>query len=381
MLDQNLVFVDLETTGASPAYSRITEIAIVEVSNGALVGEWSSLVNPQCRIPDFIETMTGISNEMVQQAPTFAELAPEVLERLAGRLFVAHNARFDYGFLRGELRRQNLRLQEKVLCTVKLSRRLWPEQRTHSLDALMERHRLPCEARHRALGDARLLWHFVQRLYQMLPPQQLHAAAAAAVVYPMRPLHFAEELLDAVPEAPGVYRLYGEGGALLFIDTSSNLRTRVLAHFSGERSSGLQARLRDQIHGLDWVETAGELGALLKEAQLIRRGVPAHNRKVRDAGELWTLHMRPAPPDVYQSLRRVRADEIDQRHIGQYYGLFRHKRDADKALRGLADKHRLCYRLLELEQTPGGCSAYHTGGCQGACVAREPGVRHNLRFA
>jgi DNA polymerase-3 subunit epsilon len=159
-IPRDLVFVDLETTGGNAAYDRITEVGIVRVRDGELIEEWSSLVNPECPIPAYIESFTGISNQMVADAPRFAEIAEQVQEKLHGALFVAHNARFDYAFLRSEFLKLDRHFSAKVLCTVKLSRRLFPEFVRHNLDAVMERNGLTCSARHRALGDARVLHDF-----------------------------------------------------------------------------------------------------------------------------------------------------------------------------------------------------------------------------
>ena len=146
LFDAPLAIVDLETTGAHPAWDRVTEIAVVEIDGGAIVGEWSTLVNPQTSIPPAIQALTGITNDMVAGAPAFEELATELYERLAGRVFVAHNARFDYGFLRHAFERAGLHFQARTLCTVKLSRRLYPEYARHNLDSLIERHRLRCDS-------------------------------------------------------------------------------------------------------------------------------------------------------------------------------------------------------------------------------------------
>ena len=170
LLPQDLVFVDLETTGGNAAYHRITEVGIVRMESGEVVEEWSSLINPECRIPPYIESFTGITNEMVACAPRFADIAALVLEKLQAPpamspaqrapIFVAHNARFDYSFLRTEFRRLDVNFSARVLCTVKLSRRLFPEYPRHSLDAVMERHQLRCTERHRALDDTRVLSDF-----------------------------------------------------------------------------------------------------------------------------------------------------------------------------------------------------------------------------
>ncbi len=135
-----VAFVDLETTGTSSTGDRVTEVAIVRVVDGELVEEWSSLVDPERSIPPDIQILTGITNEMVKGAPTFADIRHEVRERLEGHLFVAHNARFDYGFLKNEFARLEMPFTAEVLCTVRLSRRLYPEAVGHSLDALIGRH-------------------------------------------------------------------------------------------------------------------------------------------------------------------------------------------------------------------------------------------------
>src|SRR5512135_667502 len=146
--------VDLETTGGVAALDRVIEVGIVLLEDGSVVEEWSSLVNPGRRIPASIESFTGISNDMVRDAPPFEELSSDIGERLSGRLFIAHNARFDYGFLRNEFRRTGGKFSAPVLCTVRLSRLLHSHHRRHNLDTLIDRFDLQCGQRHRALGDA-----------------------------------------------------------------------------------------------------------------------------------------------------------------------------------------------------------------------------------
>lgn len=181
MLYDDLIIVDLETTGTSASAHRIIEIGLCEIRNGQLVDEWQSLVNPQIRISPFISNYTGITNTMVVTAPTFAAIAPRLFERLQGKLFVAHNARFDYGFLREEFLRLDLDFQLCQLCTVKLSRRLYPAERSHSLDSLIRRHDLPLESRHRALGDAKSVWSFLQLMKEEWPTATLQKAIQSSM--------------------------------------------------------------------------------------------------------------------------------------------------------------------------------------------------------
>jgi len=202
MLREPLVFLDLETTGMLAAEERITEIGLVEVDRGECVGSWSQLVNPGKFIPPFIEALTGISNEMVEHAPTFGELAPGLFERLDGKLLIAHNARFDYGFLKHEFECAGFDYRPRVLCTVKLSRKLFPEHRRHNLDSVIERHGLNCSARHRALGDAEVLWDFVQKVYAEVDGARIDAAVQAQMDAPGQPARLAAEAADAIPETP-----------------------------------------------------------------------------------------------------------------------------------------------------------------------------------
>ena len=186
MLRQPLIFLDLETTGIGAAQERITEIGLVEVEDGEFAGSWSQLVNPGKSIPPFIQALTGISDAMVEDAPRFEQLAPALYERLQGKLLVAHNARFDYSFLQREFAREGYAYESRVLCTAKLSRRLFPEHRRHNLDSLIERHGLRCSARHRALGDAEVLWQFVQKIQTELEAERIRAALQAQLDAPAK---------------------------------------------------------------------------------------------------------------------------------------------------------------------------------------------------
>src|SRR6202521_3197872 len=216
-LPQDLVFVDLETTGGNAAYDRITEVGVVRVRNGELVEEWSSLVNPECPIPSYIEAFTGITNQMVADAPRFAEIAAIVRQKLQAALFVAHNARFDYSFLRSEFLKAQMNFSATVLCTVKLSRRLFPEFPRHNLDAVMERNGLTCGARHRALGDARVLHDFWCKLRRDLAEPRLAAAVQTVLGAHKLPAHLPPGLADDLPEGPGAYRFFGEDNTLLYV--------------------------------------------------------------------------------------------------------------------------------------------------------------------
>lgn len=376
-----LIFIDLETTGANPSVDRITEIGIVEVE-GECVTRWSTLVNPGISIPPFIQNLTGITNEMVRDAPSFGMLSEELLARLEGGIFIAHNARFDYGFLRNAFKEIGHTLRCDVLCTVKLSRTLFPQEAKHNLDALTVRHNLVTQVRHRALADADLLWQFWNIIQDQIEPEMLDAALKAQLQRPSLPTHIPPETLDDIPDTPGVYLFYGERDVLLYVGKSIHLRQRVMSHFSADHRMYKEMQLSQQIRRLEWRETAGEIGALLLEAQLIKDLQPIHNRALRRQRELcaWQLHasslghMQPA---------LAYADEQDFGQADRLYGLFASRRKAETALRELAEAHALCLVMLGLESRaqPGKpCFAYQLRKCMGACIGVEPTAMHQARL-
>jgi DNA polymerase-3 subunit epsilon len=378
MLDDHIIFVDLETTGATATHDRITEIGIIEVNRGRLVGEWSTLVNPEMSIPPMIQALTGINNRMVAMAPTFAEIQRDLLQRLQGRLFVAHNARFDYGFLKNEFRRCGVAFNARVLCTVKLSRKLYPQHARHNLDTLLERHGLDCEARHRALGDARVLWLLAQKWSAELGTVAVQAAVDTLLKSQSVPAGLPDLAFDNIPEAPGVYFFHGDNDVVLYVGKSINLRARVMSHFSGDHRVNKDMQIARQIKRIDWKQTAGELGALLLESKLVKQLAPAHNRQLRHNSQLcawqWRDNEMDTPP------RLATAADIDPAGFGELYGLFRSRATAIEALRELAASHELCTILLGLEKRDGACFAHQIKRCRGACVGLESHAQHALRL-
>ncbi|MBK8892137.1 MAG: 3'-5' exoribonuclease [Dechloromonas sp.] len=381
MTARALAFVDLETTGATATSDRITEIGIIEVDADGSVREWQQLVNPGTRIPPFIEQLTGISNELVAAAPPFAEVADETWRRLAGRLFIAHNARFDYGFLKNEFRRLGVTFRAPVLCTVKLSRSLFPEHKRHNLDSLIERHDLAVGARHRALADAQLIRQFWQKIHVDRSSDEIDAALKAQNARPSLPPYLDAGIVDDLPDTPGVYLFYAENDLPLYVGKAKDIRQRVLSHFSADHSSAREMNLAQQVRRIDWIETAGEIGALLKETALVKQLQPSHNRQLRRNDEVctWTLvdegngWLRPEIAATH---------DLDFGIGASCYGLFKNSKEASDVLRALAAEHKLCDALLGLEKTAPGkpCFGYQIKRCPGPCIGNEPYTKHSLRL-
>lgn len=374
LIDSPVAFVDIETTGGHPAYHRVAEVAVIGATGGELDFEWSTLVNPGVALPPSIQRLTGIDNDMLRDAPSFRTIADELAARLEGRLFIAHNARFDYGFIRREFKSLGRDWRSPMACTVRLSRQLYPEMPRHNLDTLILRHDLQIAARHRAMPDAVALWQLWRKLREAWPSEVLERALRAAAYRPTLPAQLPPDLPDELPDAPGVYRFYGEGDGLIYVGKADNLRERVLDHFRGATRDTKSQRLAAQTRRIEWHETVGELGALLLEARTIREEQPVYNRRLRGGGErlTWMIDDSGAAPQLVTIDREMLRS-------GFAFGAYRSERDAHKALESLAREHHWCLKMLGLEAGEGSCFGYQVGRCGGACVGRESRERHLAR--
>lgn len=376
-----LVFVDLETTGANTSIDRITEIGIVEVDDGK-VTRWSTLINPGRPIPPFIQNLTGISDDMVRDAPQFSSVATELMARLNGGLFIAHNARFDHGFLHKALTEAGHVMRNDVLCTVKLSRALNPEEPKHNLDTLIIRHDLVPDARHRALADADLVWQLWKRFSEKIPSPVLDDAIQKQLKRPLLPRHLPPGALDDAPEVAGVYTFYGVNGDVLFVGKGSNLRQHISSHFNPDRRAGTKVELAEFVYRIDWQEIIGDAGMSLAEAKLLKKFKPPHNRAVRRQAELcsWAIPAigvdRTAPELVF-------ASKENFAHTKGRYGLFGTRRKAEARLRELAESQQLCLVLLGLESKANvldACAAHAVDRCRGGCIGEESPALHRARL-
>lgn len=373
-----LVFIDLETTGANPLRDRITEIGMVMVDGGR-VESWSTLVNPGVTIPPFIQQLTGIDDDMVASAPAFAELAETVLAKLQGKLFVAHNARFDYGFLKSEFKRLGIHFHARVLCTVQLSKKLYPLEHKHNLDTLTLRHGLIAEGtRHRALTDAELIRQFIMVASREQGMDAVEAAVADLTKLPAWPEGLDATLMDELPETPGVFVCYGEHGHPLFVGSAQNVRKEVLVHFAGKKKQKRELPLVKFTRRLEWFEAPGEIGAALIEQKLISELAPQYNAvqpQIREAC-CWRWLPETAALELVDLDSGIPAD-------GYLFGPFRNQREAIQTLSRQAEAQGLCKVVLGLEarrkETPA-CIGLDAGKCKGACIGREALTSHHARL-
>ncbi|MGX9937025.1 exonuclease domain-containing protein [Advenella kashmirensis] len=378
--DRPFAFVDVETTGGSASTDRLTEIAIVRY-DGHTVSTWQSLINPECRIPGYIESLTGITSQMVANAPTFAQLAEHIQQLLAGHIFVAHNARFDYGFIKNAFRRVGQDFKANMLCTVKLSRRLYPQHRRHGLDYLIQRHGLSMQDRHRAYDDAYALLQFWQCVCREHDRKIVDDIVQGLLARPSLPAHIDPAVIDALPNSFGVYVFYGENELPIYIGKSNRLRQRVLSHFASDHTAPKEMKISMQIRRIEHIRCAGEVDALLTESRLIKERMPTLNRQLRRQKDVFTWQLIEKSPGLWVPVL-LGGNDIA---IGQglhLYGLFSSARDAKEALLAIIKTEKLCKATLGLEKVHNAspCFARQLRSCAGACVGQESPIDHSARL-
>jgi DNA polymerase-3 subunit epsilon len=363
----------------SLARDRIIEIGILRIENGELVSSFQSLIDPHCYIPETIERITGISSRDLENAPSFGQIQDDIFSLLHDCVFVAHNVRFDYGFLKHEFLRSGKQFQSKHFCTVKLSRQLYPQHTHHNLDSIIQRYGFTCERRHRAYDDAEVLWKFYQQVLKEFGEERIGEAIHRASKRPSTPVKIAAETLDTLPEAPGVYIMYGSGGMPIYVGKSVNIRDRVFSHFSQDIASGTEMKLAQQVESIETIVTEGELGALLTESKLVKEMQPLYNKQLRRARKLLVL-TRKYLENGYASISLDALDMISVDLLPKILGVFRSKRQAIEYLVTTAKEQGLCEKLLGIEHSSDACFGYRLGSCKGACKGKEAVSIYNVRF-
>lgn len=362
--------IDIETTGGSPKTEKITEIAIYIFDGESIIREYSTLINPERNIPYFITNLTGITNEMVTDAPKFYEVAKDIVEITKGMTFVAHNARFDYSFIRQEFKNLGFNFKRNVLDTVGLSRRLLPGHKSYSLGKLCKELNISINGRHRAEGDALA----TVELFKLL--LEAEEAEGQGLIKNTRNSKLNPKLdtslLDDLPEEPGVYYFFNENHNLIYIGKSKNIRTRVMTHLSNNTSRRAM-EMRDAIASIDWECTGNELIALLKESEEIKINKPVYNRAQRRTGYQWGIYYFENKNGYICFEARALKDDK------QLLSVFTSKERAKNQLKSLVDKYNLCQKFSGLYDASGCCFHYQIGMCKGACCEEEVPAAYNIR--
>jgi DNA polymerase-3 subunit epsilon len=365
--------VDIETTGGSARNERITEIAVYLHDGNEVTGEFVSLVNPERNIPYFITNLTGITNEMVENAPHFYEIARKLIEMTEGRTFVAHNARFDYSFIRQEYKSLGYNFKRSILDTVALSRKLMPGHSSYSLGNICKDLDISITARHRAAGDALA----TVRLLELLIARDIELNGVRSPLIRNSRISKLNPRLDIakienIPEEPGIYYFYNEKGDLIYIGKSRNLQQRISTHLSNNTTNRAM-EMRDLIADIDWEPTGSELIALLKESFEIKLNKPVYNRAQRRTGFQWGIFSF-FDQNGYINYRygQINDDSVP-------LSVFTSKEKTKSKLVSLVENFSLCQKLSGLYETDGACFHYQVGICKGACIGKESPGDYNER--
>lgn len=378
MFDQPAVFVDIETNGGNGERGRITEIAVIRVEGGEVVDEYTSLINPGSPIPHWITQLTGITNSDLVDAPYFDDVAADLHRIMDGAVFVAHNVRFDFSFIKRQLEASGYTFRPKLFCTVRMSRAMYPEHRGHSLEKIINRHHIAVNGRHRAYDDAKAVYDFAQLAIADKGIEAFRQSMATQFKTKTLPPNLDESTFAHLPQTPGVYIFEDQDGAPLYVGKSVNLRQRVMSHFANDTRIAKEMKLSQGSHNVSFIQTETEIEALLLESAKVKELQPIHNHMLRRKTQQ-TVLVRQQGDDGYLTMVLENRNLSDETDLDSIYGVYTTKSQAKARLESLVKTFDLCPKLMGLEKAKGACFRYHLGICKGACVGEEDTDKYNRR--
>lgn len=364
--------IDIETTGNGLKGNKITEISIFKFDGNQVVDEFTSLVNPEAPIPHFITGLTGIDDQMVQHAPTFQQIADTILEMTKDCIFVAHSVNFDYGVIKEEFKRLGTSFSRKKLCTVRLSRKLIPGLQSYSLGKLCRALDVPLTDRHRARGDA----HATVLLFKILLAKEgaepifksfLNARSQEATLPPLLP----KSVVDAIPQAPGIYFFKDKKGAIIYVGKAINLKKRVLGHFYDK--SNHEIKMCREIADIDFELSGSELMALLMESAAIKSHYPPFNRAQKKKRNQYAIFS-------YEDRKGIVHLAFNPlKNVSNPLMVFTNLTECRGYLEQLCIAYGLCPKYCHLQATNGPCNHYKSNGCSGICSGDTTVIEYNGR--
>ena len=286
--NQKYSVIDLETTGSNSVGQKIIEIGIINYDGDVVEEVYSTLINPEKYISHGITMITGITNEMIADAPKFYEVAKKIVEMTEGRVFVAHNVFFDYRFLQREFQELGYTFKRDVFCTCKTSRKVFPGLTSYSLQNLSEVFKLPRKAAHRALSDAEDALELLKLISKSSEIKTLREELDHLIPAQLKDFSF-----DNFPETPGLYFMYDQEGALLYIGKSKNIRGRLKQHFKQFQGMMREQQLKSRVVRVEFMECFHELPTGLLELHFIKTMRPYYNRAGRRKNFRYGLILNP----------------------------------------------------------------------------------------
>lgn len=366
--DLTFCVVDLETTGGSAAKgSKITEFGAVKVRGGQVLGEFQTLVNPDEHIPGFITVLTGITDQMVVDAPRIAEVLPSFLEFAHDTVLVAHNAPFDVGFLKHAARELQIPWPRfRTLDTAVLARRVFLREEFPNVKLATLAARLSTTSPdHRALTDARATVDVLHAIFERLGTfgvttfEEVESFTTKVTAQQRKKSHLADHL----PHAPGVYLFRGHRDEVLYVGTSKNLRSRVKTYFTKSETRSRMGEMVAQSQRVEAVVCATALEAQVRELRLIAKHRPAYNRRSKFPERVVWLKLTNEPWPRLSIVRTVLDDGAE------YIGPFGGRRLAERAQDALHETHglRQCTTRMGRRSAMSACALAEMGQCLSPC--------------
>lgn len=364
--------VDIETCGPKFAYERgrIIDICILVHDGIRVVDKFSTLINPDCHIGAFYTKLSGITNEMVKDAPRFHEVAKDILQFTEGKLFVAHNAPFDYHFIKDEFASLGFRFKRDTLCTVRLSRKLIPGKKSYSLGNLCASLGIEITDRHRAEGDAVATAKLLDLLLQLKTQSKEYKSKSVSQIMTSRVENIKKYILDKLPASCGVYYFLNKEQQIIYIGKSVDMYVRAQSHFNADLKKSRQ--MLNDLYNVDYVETGSELIALLLESEEIKKHKPHYNTARKK--DVFTHSIEWVERDGVQSFRIVPTEETDCPFLS-----FTSYASARETLETWIEEQQLCLQYCGLTEEGSVCFHHQIKTCHGICAGKETPEEYNVR--
>lgn len=349
--------VDIETTGGYAAGSGISEVAILIHDGERVLEHFETLINPQHPIPLSIQVLTGINDEMVSNSPIFAQVSGRIYELLSNRVFVAHQVNFDYSFIKYHLAMEGYDFSSPKLCTVRLSRKIWPGLPSYSLGRLCNSLNIPLNNRHRAGGDAEATAILFSMIYARDTAGHIQKMIRTGSKEAQLPPNLPREDYEALPFRPGVYYFLDKAGKVIYVGKAKDLRRRVSSHFTGNNPHPQRQHFLRNIYSIRYELCGTELMAFLLEAAEIKRLWPRFNRAMKHFEPKFGLY---AYEDMAGYLH-LAIGRLGKNQLAIH--VFYHQTDGLNTLHKLVRKFSLCPELCMLGNCTGECSCHASTGC------------------
>ncbi len=364
--------VDIETTGNGIKGNRITEISIFKFDGQEIVDEFTSLVNPEMPIPYFITGLTGIDDDLVRNAPKLIELVPTILEFTKETIFVAHSVNFDYNVIKNELKGLGFEFVRKKLCTVRLSRKLFPGYNSYSLGKITSALNIPLKDRHRARGDAHATVLLFEKLIQAEGAAEvfktfLNSRSQEATLPPL----LSRKVYEALPAKPGIYFFKDAKGKIIYVGKAINIKKRILGHFYDK--SNKEARLCRETANIDFELSGSEILALLMESAAIKHHFPKYNQaQKRRSQQYGIFSYEDQSGIVHLAPNKLKA-------IPNPLITFYNISDCRTYLENVCRSFNLCPKYCHLQEGVKSCSHYSIVNCEGICRGKEKVKKYNAK--